>query len=86
MKYTIAIIFAILVIFRITDQYGKTHFFQRWETSSQTCEAMCYSSGQEYSKVKQYSAGICTCDNEEGRKATSAYHYCLNNPCDLENY
>lgn len=60
-------------------------YFQPWMTSYESCNQMCSGSGQEFSLVLQYSAGVCFCNNKEGRVALYAYHYCLNNPCERKN-
>lgn len=42
------------------------------------CVLMCNSKDQDYSRVQQYSSGICLCDNTEGKKAQEAYEKHIN--------
>jgi hypothetical protein len=49
--------------------------------SLDSCYDVCYSFGQGYVNVLQYSRGVCICNNEEGRKAIEGYHKFLNKKC-----
>ena len=62
-----------LLIYRTHKLHPERPFFTSWESDLDKCESLCYSSGQNYSRVKLYGMGGCICDNEEGRKMDRGY-------------